>query len=106
MVVASPANPRDVTYEECLSILMESKFPIAFEGIAKTACERNKQVERYIGKEFRLERNIKLRPILDMLRNHSRVKEVQMRPVVLQYIHSVLIILIILMPILTPLQKN
>jgi hypothetical protein len=88
MVVASPTNPRDVAYEECLSILMESRFPISFEELVKIACERNKQVERYIGKSFRLDENRKLRPILDMLRNHSRVKEVQMRPVVLQYMLS------------------
>ena len=87
MVVASPANPRDVVYEECLDILMRSKFAISFEELVNTACQRNKQVERYIGKSFRLDENSKLRPILDMLRNHSRIKEVQMRPVVLQYMH-------------------
>jgi Mg-chelatase subunit ChlI len=88
MVVASPANPRDVVYEECLGVLLETKFPISFEEVVKTACQRNRQVERYIGKSFRLEDNKKLRPILDMLRNHSRIKEIQMRPVVLQYVHS------------------
>ena len=87
-VVASPSNPKDVLYEECLGILMESKYPISFEELVKSACGRNKQVERYVGRRFRLDENKKLRQVVDMLRNHSKVKEVQMRPVVLQYIHS------------------
>ena len=88
MVVASPANLRDVVYDECLELLMESKSAVAFEELVSMACKRNKQIERYIGKSFRLEDNKKLRPVLDMLRNHSRVKGVQMRPIVLQYTHS------------------
>jgi replicative DNA helicase Mcm len=88
MVVASPANPRDVVFEECLEILMVSKAAISYEELVKSACERNKQVERYIGSSFKLENNIKLRSVLDMLRNHSRVKEVKMKPVVLEYIHA------------------
>lgn len=88
MAVASPANPRDVVYEECLGILMESKTAISFEELVNLACKRNKHVERYIGKSFKLEENKKLRPILDMLRNHSRIGEVQMKPVVLEYIHD------------------
>ena len=88
MVVASPSNPRDVLYEECLGILMESKFPISFEELVKSACSRINQIERYIGKSFKLQDNIKLRAVLDMLRNHSRVKEVKMKPVVLEYMHD------------------
>jgi replicative DNA helicase Mcm len=88
MVVASPSNPRDAVYEECLGILMKSRFAISFEELVKSACERNKQVERYIGSSFKLEENKKLRLILDMLRNHSRIREVKMKPVVLEYIHA------------------
>src|SRR5688572_4353867 len=69
-------------------ILMESKLAISFEELVRSACGRNKQVERYVGRSFRLDENRKLRAVVDMLRNHSRIKEVQMRPVALQYMHS------------------
>ena len=37
---------------------------------------------------LRLDDNRKLRTVLDMLRNHSKVKEVQNKPVALQYFHA------------------
>jgi DNA replicative helicase MCM subunit Mcm2 (Cdc46/Mcm family) len=86
MVVALPSSPRDAAYEECLSVLMESSsFPMAFEEVIKTVCERNQQVAAYIGKSFSLENNKKLRPIVEMLRNHSRVQETKSKPIVFQY---------------------
>ena len=89
LVVAVSRNPREETYEECVDILSESIFPISFEELVKRTCERNPQVSNYIGTIFRLEHNKRLRPILDMLRNHSRIKEVRMKPEVLQYIQGV-----------------
>jgi DNA replicative helicase MCM subunit Mcm2 (Cdc46/Mcm family) len=85
-VVASPANPRDTAYNECLNVLMESAYALSIEEIFKTACERNAQVARYLGNLYKLERNIRLRPVLEMLKNHSRIKIVQMKPMLLQYI--------------------
>ena len=89
LVVAVSRNPREETYEECVDILSESIFPISFEELVKRACERNPQVSNYIETIFRLEHNKRLRPLLDMLRNHSRIKEVRMKPEVLQYIQDV-----------------
>ena len=85
MVVALPSSPRDAAYEECLNVLMESAFPITFEEVIKTVCEKNQQVAAYIGKSFSLENNKKLRPIVDMLRNHSRILETKSKPIVFQY---------------------
>jgi DNA replicative helicase MCM subunit Mcm2 (Cdc46/Mcm family) len=87
-VVSLPSNPRDVAYEECLNILRESRFPISFEEVIDLACNNNPQVNRYLGSRHKLRDNIKLRPILEMLQNNSRVKTVQMKPMVLQYIHD------------------
>jgi hypothetical protein len=84
-VVTSPTNPRESAYNECVNVLMESPYPRADEEMFKTACERNAQVGAYIGKSFKLDKNKKLRPILEMLQNHSRIKIVQMKPIVLQY---------------------
>jgi hypothetical protein len=86
MLVALPSSPRDAAYEECLSVLMESSsFPIAFEEVIKIVCGRNQQVAAYIGKSFSLETNKKLRPIVEMLRNHTRVHETKSKPIVFQY---------------------
>src|SRR5204863_362994 len=60
-------NPRDVACIECISILEGSKFPLSFEEIVKSACQRNEQVKRYIGDKYALEHNFKLRAILDLL---------------------------------------
>jgi DNA replicative helicase MCM subunit Mcm2 (Cdc46/Mcm family) len=84
-VVASPANPRDIAYNECLNILMDSAYALTVEEIFKVACERNNQVARYLGNLYKLDQNIRLRSVLEMLKNHSRVKIVQMKPIVLQY---------------------
>ena len=87
MVVATPSSPKDTAYQECLKVLMDSRFPILFEEVIKTVCESQiPQVHAYIGKSFSLGNNKKLREVLGMLRNHSRIKETQNKPLVLQYI--------------------
>ena len=85
MVVALPSSPRDAAYEECLNVLMESAFPYSWEELVPTVCERNQQVAAYVGKHYKLQDNKKLRAVLDMLRNHSRIKVTQEKPIVLQY---------------------
>ena len=87
-IVALPSNPRDVTYEECLGVIRECRFPIAFEEVIKSACESNPQVSRYLGSRSKLRDNVKLRPILKMLQNHSQVKMVRMKPAVLEYMNG------------------
>ena len=87
-VVSLPSDPRDIVYEQCLEILRESRFPILFEELIDSACDRNPQVDRYLGPRRKLRDNKKLRPILEMLQNNSRVRTVQMKPVVLEYIHD------------------
>jgi replicative DNA helicase Mcm len=86
-IVALPTNPKDVAYEVCLSILRENKWPVKFEEVVKTACERNQQVRHYIGNSFQLSRNHKLRPIRDMLKDHSKIKIVQNMPLIFEYMH-------------------
>jgi hypothetical protein len=64
---------------------MGSKFPISFEEIVKSACERNVQVKRYVGDKYKLEYNIKLRPILQLLLNDSHIIQTNLKPVALQW---------------------
>jgi replicative DNA helicase Mcm len=88
-VVSLPASPREVAYNECVSILKESRSAISFEELVKSACKRNEHVKCYLGIKFKLQDNIKLRPLLGMLLNHSSIKLKQERPVVLQWIEDV-----------------
>jgi DNA replicative helicase MCM subunit Mcm2 (Cdc46/Mcm family) len=94
MIVSLPSNPRDIVYNECLNVLMDSALPISFEELIDTVCKDNQHISRYLGlknknkNKNKLRNNIKLRSILDMLQNHSRVKIVNIKPVVLQYMRS------------------
>jgi hypothetical protein len=82
-------NPRDVAYNECVTILKESSFPLSFEKLIKSACQKNEQVMRYIGDKHQLEHNKKLRPVLDLLLNdHTHIKEISQRPVALLWIEK------------------
>lgn len=90
--VSAPEDPRDVAYKECILILRELK---EFGGIAlyelfKKASECNIQVRQYFGinKPLKIEHNSKTRIVYDMLLNHSNIKRVQDKPIVLQWITS------------------
>jgi hypothetical protein len=56
------------------------------EELVTTACKRNEQLKQYLGDEIKLRKNWKLRPILDMLINHTCIKSVQQKPIVLEWI--------------------
>jgi hypothetical protein len=74
-IVTLPTSPREVAYNECINILKESKSTaISFEELVKSACERNEHIKSYLGSKFKLQDNIKLRPLLDMVVNHSRAR--------------------------------
>lgn len=78
-------NPRDIVYEECVDVLKSSKFGMSFEEIIKSACNRNEKVRRYIGDKFKLEHNIKPRPMVDLLQNHNHIVQISQKPIVFQW---------------------
>ena len=87
-------NPRDLAYEQCLEILKSLEWPITFEELARSACERNEQVLHYVvgqtelhkGNSYKLRSNHKLRAVLEMLLDHSCVKVVRQKPVTLKWV--------------------
>jgi len=86
-IVSIPTSPREVAYNVCIDILKESdSTAISFEELIKFACGRNEQVKSYVDGKFKLQDNFKLRPLLDMLVNHSCIKQVKDKPVVLKWI--------------------
>lgn len=85
-VVNIPANPRDVTLNECLHVLESTQAPIAFDELIKKVCEKNQYIKTYIGEDLKVRDNKKLRTILEMMLQNSHVKRVYIKPVVLQWV--------------------
>jgi len=89
--VSVPVNPRDVTFSECLKILREIEIAISLDELLKQACQNNNYIKRYLtlrNKSLRLTDNRKVRAIYEMLLNHTNVKRVQEKPVVLQWLYD------------------
>lgn len=63
-VVNVPANPRDVTLQECLYRLEALQAPIAFEELVLKVQEKDEYIKNYLGKNLRIRENKKLRQIL------------------------------------------
>ncbi len=63
--VTIPKNPFDLTVEEITNIVLNSEYPYDFMEAAKRACKTNESVARYIGDNFSVEHNKKLRRVRD-----------------------------------------
>jgi len=85
--VERPLDPRDVAFMKCVEIIQKCESGIAIKELFDMACESNQQIDSYIGQERHMDRNIKIVPIVDMLRNHSHIKVTSKRPIVLQWIN-------------------
>ena len=85
-VVNIPANPRDVTLNECLYMLEATQAPIAFEELIKKVCDKDQYIKTYIGEDLKVRNNKKLRTIVEMMLQNSHVKRIYMKPVVLQWV--------------------
>lgn len=86
-------SPRDLAYNECVSILEQIKDfgGIALEDSFKTICKNNERVANYFQydeKPLKIKNNRKVRDVYERLLNHSNVKKVQEKPIVLQWLDS------------------
>jgi len=89
IVVVSP-DPRIVAIDECITILSNIKCGISLEELFLKACERNEHVKQYFGFDVKrvqlhIANNKKTRYVYEHLMNHSNVKRIQEKPVVLQW---------------------
>lgn len=91
-VVCIPSNPRDIAYQECITLLEHVKEfgGITLEELFKTASENNKQVHSYFGinKPLKIERNYKTKAVYHMLLNNQNIKKINDKPIILQWISS------------------
>lgn len=77
---------REVTYMTFLDILQKTKSGITVEELCKKACEQNHEIAEYLGNRWSVEHNHRLRHIIDMLLNHSNVRRIGQKPIVLKWI--------------------
>jgi replicative DNA helicase Mcm len=84
-------SPRDLAYNECVSILEQIKDfgGITLEELFKKVCENNEQLANYFeynDKPLKIKNNRKVRDVYERLLNHSNIKKVQEKPIVLQWL--------------------
>jgi len=78
-------SPRDVTYREMLSIIKITRSPVELTEAARMACQKNEQINNYLGTRLTVKNNWKLRTVREMLLNHPSIKQVNDKPIVLLY---------------------
>jgi DNA replicative helicase MCM subunit Mcm2 (Cdc46/Mcm family) len=88
-VVETIQSPRDATYNAFIDILKRNRIGISIIELCTQACEENKQIAEYLGEKLDVEHNHKLRIIIKMLLNHTKIKLVRAKPMVLQYFDEV-----------------
>jgi hypothetical protein len=80
-------KPSDTAYLEVVEVVREQNGnPISYAEAASKACNRNEQVKYYLGdnnKKLDLEKNWKLRPILELLRKNHSIGVNDGKPIVL-----------------------
>jgi hypothetical protein len=84
-------SPRELAYNECVSILEQIKGfgGITLEDLIKKVCENNEQLANYFQydqKPLKIKNNRKVRDVYETLLNHSKIKKVQEKPIVLQWL--------------------
>jgi replicative DNA helicase Mcm len=87
-------SPRDLAYNECISILEQNKGfgGITLEELFKKVCENNEQLENYFEypeKPLKIKNNRKVRDVYERLLNHSKIKKIQEKPIVLQWLDTI-----------------
>jgi DNA replicative helicase MCM subunit Mcm2 (Cdc46/Mcm family) len=78
-------EPRESTIKTCQDILRKNEIGMTIEVMCEMAIQENGQVANYIGYNWKIEQNHKLRQIVDSLLNHPRVIKVGNHPIVLRW---------------------
>jgi ABC-type uncharacterized transport system ATPase subunit len=79
-------NPRDTTINRFLEILENTEGAIDIKELCKSTCKRDFQVAAYLGNNWSLSNNWKLREVVKFLVNNNKVKQVSSKPLTLQWL--------------------
>ena len=82
--VKATTSPKVVTYNKFIEILQNNKVGVAVNELCRIACKEDRQIDLYLGNNWSIAGNSRLQSIVTMLRNHSHVREIKSKPVVLQ----------------------
>lgn len=84
-IVIVSKDPRELAIEEIISQLSITKYNCDFIELVKTACKNNEFVSRYIGSDFHVESNKKLRELRKRFLDgvHNRIIIISILPLVL-----------------------
>ncbi len=85
-VVVTIRSPRDAAYNAFVDILKHTSIGITITELCARVCKENRHIAEYLGEKWNIEHNHKLRAVTDMLLNHGKIKLVNAKPMVLQYI--------------------
>jgi len=86
--VKLPINPKVVTYNKFLKILQNNKVGVTVKELCRTASYEDQQISAYLGMNWLMESNIKVKVIVGMLKNHSSVKVTHSKPLVLHWVDN------------------
>jgi len=78
-------NPSQITYDKFLEILENSKAGITIQELRRLACKEDPQIIAYLGTNRTLEHNWKLKRVVQSLRKHPNVREMNSNPLVFQW---------------------
>jgi DNA replicative helicase MCM subunit Mcm2 (Cdc46/Mcm family) len=85
-LVSTPESPDDAAYGIMVDILRKSNgVPLGLAYLVDEASKQSDQVATYLDGAHDIGSSRKLRRVVQMLLNHDRIKQVQQRPIVLQW---------------------
>ena len=84
--VQATQDPTYITYNKCLEILQSTQSGLTVWELFNAACKHDQHIREFIGsRSYSTSVNRKVRTVVDMLRNHSKVKMTGVSPLVLQW---------------------
>ncbi len=78
-------NPKEISYIAFQNILKECRSAMSVKDLCRIACEENEQIRAYIGEEWSLDKNIRLKSVIEMLKNTDRINIDKLRPLEFSY---------------------
>lgn len=84
-IILKDENPREVAFQEIISVVKNTRAPITFIEAVKIACRNNVNVKDYIGRKMTPSENKRLRYLHDMFSQgrEKAIRTVQSKPLTL-----------------------
>ena len=84
-IVRTVESPRDTTLTAFLNTLKQCKSVLSIKQLCEVACQESKDIQEYLGNEWRLENNRRLKNVIDILKNTTHVKITKSKPMTFLY---------------------